>query len=246
MFRKVHRRGDLKMKILIYDDNENDTFSVIKLIDNYFLNKRINYEIVECTSTPSLFERINNCDLIFLDIEINEENGIEIGKEIRKRNSNVQIIIISNYSKYLIDGYKIQADRYFLKPIKHDEFNIEFENVIDHYLREYNGIFDKKIHKKKIYYKDIIYVEFIERKTKIHLSNSKEIITPYPLKYWEDVLKEENFFAKPHKSFIINFQYISGFSKTDIILITAETIPLSRHYKQSFDESYLDFLQREL
>lgn len=234
------------MKILIYDDNENDTYSVKNLIDNYFLNKPLPYEIVDCTSTSSLFENINNCDLIFLDIEINEENGIEIGKEIRKRNSDARIIIISNYSKYLIDGYKIQAERYFLKPIKQDEFNIEFENVIDRYLREYDGIFDEKILKKKIYFKDIIYVEFIERKTKIHLLNSKEIITPYPLKHWEDILKEEYFFAKPHKSFIINLQYISGFSKNNIILITAETIPLSRHYKQSFNESYLDFLQRGL
>lgn len=234
------------MKILIYEDNDNDTYSIKNLIDNYFLNKPINYEIVECTSTSFLFENIDNWDLIFLDIEINKENGIEIGKEIRKKNSDARIIIISNYSKYLIDGYKIQADRYFLKPIKQDEFNIEFENVINRYLKEYEGIFDEKIQKKKIYFKDIVYVEFADRKTKIHLLNSKEIITPYPLKYWEEILKEEHFFAKPHKSFIINLQFISGFSKSDIILVTAEVIPLSRHYKQSFNESYLNCLQRGL
>lgn len=183
------------MKILIYDDNKNDVCCVKNLIDNYFSNKTIDYEIIECDNTLFLLEHITKYDLIFLDVEINEENGINIGKEIRKRNSDARIFIISNYSKYLIDGYKIQADRYFLKPMKQDEFNIEFENVIDRYLREYDGILDEKIYKKKIYFKDIVYVEFIERKTKIHLLNSKEIITPYTLKYWEDIFKEEYFFA---------------------------------------------------
>lgn len=234
------------MKILIYDDNKNDVCCVKNLIDNYFSNKTIDYEIIECDNTLFLLEHITKYDLIFLDVEINEENGINIGKEIRKRNSDARIFIISNYSKYLIDGYKIQADRYFLKPMKQDEFNIEFENVIDRYLREYDGILDEKIYKKKIYFKDIVYVEFIERKTKIHLLNSKEIITPYTLKYWEDIFKEEYFFAMPHRSFIVNLQYISGFSKSDIMLMTAETIPLTRHYKQSFNNAYLNFLQRRL
>lgn len=233
------------MKILIYDDNKDDMIAIKKLIVTFFSDKYLKYDILECENTSFLLENIKNCDLVFLDVEINEENGIDIGKKIRKINYDVRIIIVSNYSRYLIDGYKIHADRYFLKPINQEEFNIEFENVIDYYIKEYDGFFDEKICKMKIYFKDIVYVEFIGRKTHIHLLNTKIIVTSYPLKYWEELF-ENHFFAKPHKSFIINLQYLSGFSKTDIILVTEDIIPLSRHYKQSFNISYLNFLQSRL
>lgn len=233
------------MKILIYDDNKKDVICIKNLIETFFSNKSMKYEIIECENTSFLFDHVKNCDLIFLDMEINHENGIDIGKEIRKINSDSRIIIVSNYSKYLIDGYKIQADRYFLKPIKQEEFNIEFENVIGRYLRDYKGIFDEKIGKNKIYFKDILYIEFIERKTKIHLLNSDEMITPYSLKYWEEKLSDD-FFGKPYKSFLVNLKYVSGFHRNDIVLTSNEIIPLSRYYKQSFNTAYLSYLQRGL
>lgn len=189
-----------------------------------------------------MLDNINHFDLVFLDIELSNENGITIGKEIRKINSDIRIIIYSSYSKYLIEGYKIQADRYFLKPISQEDFNIEFENVIYRYLKEYEGFYDKKICERKIYFKEILYIEFIDRKTQIHLLNSKKIITPYPLKYWEEKCIQQSF-SKPHKSFLINLRHISGFSNHNIILINTESLPLSKHFKKSFNEAYVNYLQ---
>lgn len=63
-------------------------------------------------------------------MEIHNEKGIDLGLELNKINHNCRIVITTSYSKYAIDGYKIHADRYFIKPINQLEFNLEMRAVI--------------------------------------------------------------------------------------------------------------------
>ena len=80
---------------------------------------------------------------------------------------------------------------------------------------------------------DILYIEFIDRKSTIHKLDGNTIITNCTLKYWYDKLNEFGF-AYPYKAFLVNLEYISAFKKNEIILINNESIPLSRHYKKEF------------
>lgn len=231
------------MKILIYDDTKEDIMSLCRCLESFFKSRGYDYKIDICENTDFLLNNLSNYDLIFLDVEINDENGINIGLKIRELNKDIKIIIISNYQKYLIDGYKVHADRYFVKPLSQREFDIDFENIVINYFQNYEGFYDINLQVNKIYYKDILYIDFFDRKTRVHFSNSKIIITSYPLKYWEEFIKDKSF-SKPHKSFIINLQHISGFTKNDVILINEELIPLSRHYKKEFDLDYMNYLHK--
>lgn len=178
-------------------------------------------------------------------MEIDEENGIDIGLELQEIKHDCRIIITTSYSKYAIDGYKIHADRYFIKPINQLEFNLEMEAVIKKYIKKTIGFYDSKISNHKIFIKDILYIEFVDRKSTIHKLDGNTIITNCSLKYWYDKLNEFGF-AYPYKAFLVNFEYISAFKKNEIILINNESIPLSRHYKKEFDQKYNDFLHETL
>lgn len=229
------------MKILIYEDNKNDALKLCQCIDNFFKTKKIKYEIRYCSNKDELLQNIESYDLMFLDVELGNENGIEIGKELLTKNIDCRIILTSNYSKYLIDGYKIHADRYFLKPINQEEFNIEMQSVIKRYFNNFLGIFNPKICKYKIYFKDILFIEHQNRKTYIHLLNAKVIECTYPLKYWLEKIADQPF-AQSHKAFIVNLNYISGYKNNHIILYNNVLIPLSRHFKNSFELSFKDNL----
>lgn len=233
------------MKILIYDDNEKDIENLIKCLQIFLYSKKIKYAIYTCDNTIQLLKEAETSDLVFLDIEIGNENGIEIGLKLKQLVNMPRIIITSLFSKYLIDGYKIHADRYFIKPIKQEEFNIEMENIIQNYFEQHIGITDLSISKSKIYLKDILYVEFKDRKTVLHFLTGTILSTPYPLKHWIDILCKYSF-GQPHKSFIINIKYISVITKQDIILINDELIPLSRHFKHEFNKHYMECLHRFL
>ena len=211
------------MKILIYDDNENDIKHLINCIDIFFKERKISYHIDICRNNDDLFKIIKNYNLLFLDIKINKDNGIDLGLKLQNIQHDCKIIITTNYAKYAIDGYKINAERYFIKPIVQEEFNIEMNTVIKKYLKNSLGFYDENIGKTKLYIKDIIYIEFIDRKATIHK------------------LKQYGF-AYPYKAFIVNLEYISSINKNEITLINGTTIPLSRYYKKEFENTYTNYL----
>ena len=231
------------MNILIYEDNIMDAEHLIHLINDLLDKEQIKYNIDTCPSSEFLFKNINKYDFLFLDIELHDENGIEMGKKLKTSAHNCRIIITSNFKKYLIDGYKINADRYFLKPITVDEFNVEMENELTQYNNRYKGFIDERISKNKIFFIDILYVETFDRKTKMHLVNGKTIETKLLLKEWEELL-DDDMFEKPHKSYIVNLNYISSISEKELYLTSNQPIPLSRNEKKQFKERYIDAIMR--
>lgn len=233
------------MNILIFENNDDDFNHLTSCIKNYFTKENINYHIHRCKNKEELLKTIQQYNLLFLDIELDEDNGIDLGMELKKSNHDCRIMITTNYAKYAIDGYKINADRYFIKPINQQEFNIEIDFVINKYNKDNIYFFDKNICNYKIYVKDIIYIEFINRKSVIHQINGKKIDTNCTLKYWYEKLNSLAF-AYSYKAFLVNLEYVVALYKNDLKMINDDIVPLSRHYKKEFETKYLDFLQDTL
>lgn len=127
-------------------------------------------------------------DFLFMDIELGSENEIDLGLKIRKKHKNCHIIITSNYTKYLIDGYKVKADRYLLKPISQELFDSEMAPVFREYYAENTTIYDEKISRYRIRLNDIMYIDFFDKNSYLVFDNGKKLKTPYPLYYWEEEL----------------------------------------------------------
>ena len=153
------------MKILVYDDNIDDIKQLENCITNFFNKINEEYKIAYCQTQKELFSLINSYDLLFLDIELSDENGIDIGLKLRKMKTDCLVIITTHYMKYAIDGYKIDAERYFIKPIVQSEFDIEMTHIMHKYYNNLLGFYDEKLSKNKIYFKNILYFEFFNRKT---------------------------------------------------------------------------------
>ncbi len=235
----------INVKILIYDDNLVDVKHLIECITNYFQKDNINSEIDICPDSLFLENNIYNYDFLFLDIELGQENGIQLGKIVKKKHKNCHIIITSKYKKYLIDGYSIKADRYLLKPISQNQFNIDFGSVFLEYYSETISIYDPKISKKRIYLKDILYIEYYDRHSVIKLTDKSEIITPYPLQYWIQKLDSYSF-GQCYRSYIVNCNYVVDVGKDYVLLINGEKIYLSRRLKKSFIQKWLESVQNSL
>lgn len=205
------------------------------------------YEVLHILNTLELFRHIYNSDFIFLDIELDEENGIDIGIKIKALNKNIKIIFATNFSQYSIDGYKAHADRYFLKPIDQNQFDTEMDTVIDDYILNNSNFVDAKITPDLIYYNDILYIEYINhsRKTILHMIGGKNYETIYTLKYWLDKTHDYPF-CQSYKSVIVNLNCISGFRKNDLLLINDETIPLSRNFKKTVFEANIKNLHKRM
>ncbi len=227
------------MKIAIFEDDSFDLKRLIECIQIVMENSSIPYNLIEINNKMELLEKIYCIDLLFLDIELEKENGIIIGKKIREYNKECKIVIISKFQKYLIEGYKINAERYFIKPIDIQEFKIEMKNILNEFFIQEQGFIDQKIVDKKLFIKNIIMIEFFDRHTILHCVNNEKYQTPYSLKYWLDKLKLYGF-SQCYKSFIINCQYVDYIDKIDVILLDGKKIPISRHFRDSFRRDFLN------
>lgn len=233
------------MKVLLCEDDKQDR-EILKERINTFLSKhKYKYELDECTSPKMLLDQAHVYDFLFMDIELGEENGIELGLKIREKHKDCHIIITSNYTKYLIDGYKIKADRYLLKPINQEQFDIEMTPVFREYYAENMTIYDEKISRYRIRLNDIVYIEFLDKNSYLVFNNGKKLKTPYPLYYWEERLLKD-YFVRCYKSILINLNYVDTVVKNDIILVNKQKVPVSRFYHKQFEEKWLENIQRML
>ena len=73
----------LMINILIYDDNQKDIGQLLQCIEKFFIEVNLQYQVHICKNKPDLLQNIKKSDLLFLDMEINEENGIDIGLELQ-------------------------------------------------------------------------------------------------------------------------------------------------------------------
>ncbi|MEI3401927.1 MAG: LytTR family transcriptional regulator DNA-binding domain-containing protein [Clostridia bacterium] len=141
---------------------------------------------------------------------------MRVAHEINKMNNNYKLCLVSNYSEYLKDGYRVKADRYFTKPIDQNEFDMDMDDILKDFILENSYIIDTKVCKEKIMIKDILYVEILARKTYVHTKTNK-YVTNYTLLHWKEVLKDY-YFSQPHKSFYVNLQNIDDYDNHQIYL----------------------------
>ncbi|MEG1313567.1 MAG: response regulator, partial [Bacilli bacterium] len=100
------------LRVAICDDLLTDLENASKMVDNLLYSLNIEYEIEKYSNGRALLNSKISFDLILLDIEMDEINGIDVAREIRKYNNDSKIIFITNSTNYLQIGYTVRADRY--------------------------------------------------------------------------------------------------------------------------------------
>jgi two-component system, LytTR family, response regulator LytT len=184
--------------------------------------------------------------LIFLDVQMPDLTGTEFARII---NSDCKIIFTTAYEKYAIEGFKLEAVDYLLKPFGYEEFLlsaqkarklIELEQKSVAQIEANNEfLFLKSEYKiRRINFNDILYIEGLKDYVKVYLrSEAKPILSISTLKALESKLPEDKF-MRVHRSFIVNLEKINTIDRSRIVF--GETyIPISDQYNDRFRE-YLD------
>ena len=231
------------LRVAICDDEKKD-IDIVKEYTVHLLDSlNIAYEIETFCDGFQLLDSIMSFDLMLLDIEMNQVNGIEIARKIRTYNRDTKIIFITNSREYLRIGYTVKADGYFFKPLDKIEFNYEVSNILKEDMMDHKFLLDKRISPYKLYINNILYIEYFNRKTIVHLHDS-HISTSLTLKEWHALLGDY-YFSQCHKAFIINLRQISKLKSDAVVLANEEEIVLSRKYKIEFKSDYFNSIGEE-
>ena len=187
--------------------------------------------------------RDNPVPLLFLDIQMPELSGVEFAKILPK---DTKIIFTTAFPQYALEGYKVNALDYLLKPISYEDFLRATEKAQDWYnilqKREaYNYdriMFIKSEYKLlRVCFDDILYVEGLKDYVRICLKNGEKIMSLMSMKKLEDYLPHPEF-LRTHRSYIVHMPEVRSIDRFRIVFGDV-FIPISDNYKEEVQQ-YLD------
>lgn len=230
------------MRIAVCDDEMAFVESVKRHLMFYSQEHNIEFDIHIFTKSNDLLNSKEKFNIAILDVEIPGCDGIEIGKRLRERNKHIVLMYITAHKKYLDAALNLNAARFFEKPIDSQRF---YKGLTDAIERIDNSTIqfylkDGKI-TERINAQDIIYVETEKRKSRIVTIN-KEYHSNHHINFWKESLSS-TVFISPHKSFIVNFNYITRYERDRIILDDKYEIPIARNKQAFFYKKFLNFME---
>ena len=203
--------------------------------------------VTECQSAIEAKEILNNenIDAIFCDINMPDLNGMDFVKSL---STPPLIVFTTAYSEYAVEGFKVDAVDYLLKPFGLDDFK-RAANRLQERLEvrqqepattivssEDDSIFVKTDYRVvKIAISDIRYIEGMSEYLKIHLESlPKPIVTLLSMKKMEEFLPTH--FMRIHRSYIINLKKIQEVNKNRVIMDSETFLPIGDNYKDAFND----------
>lgn len=193
----------------------------------------------------------NDIDIVFLDIQIPQLNGIEFARIIP---ADTRIIFTTAYSDYAVEGFRVNALDYLLKPVSYEEFLAAAGRALAWYEMKHQSdssklqsqvsspekageyIIVKSEYKLvQVRIADILYIEGLKDYVKIYVEGSeKSIMTLLSMKALEQTLPSD-LFMRVHRSYIVNLSRIKVIERNRIIFGRTQ-IPVSESYKDTFAE----------
>lgn len=228
------------INIAICDDEYDDCMLLKKYIEEYITDYEIDYSISVYLTGKDLLSSSKKFDLIFLDIIMDDLDGIDIARYYKNKQSKQKIFFISSSNAYLKEGYRVQAVRYLTKPIDKEELFEDLSEILKQTIRDSQYIYDEAIPTQKIYLSDIRYIEVMGRNSYVHTSD-KIYHSKKQLKVWLKELELYHFY-RIHNSYLVNIEYVYDIKFDKVILKDGCELPLSRTYQKNFKDDYYNYL----
>lgn len=185
-------------------------------------------------------------DLMFLDIQMPQQNGIDFLTQLGDQSPKV--ILTTAYPNYALQGFELEVVDYLLKPISLERFQQALDKVCKHLEVEQKAErFDQQqqakaqfimVHSEhkhhKIFLKDIIYIESMKEYVRYHTEQGR-IIELNSMKQLEKTLPKENF-IRIHRSYIVATEQIQSYQNGNLILKAPLELPIGKTYKKSILE----------
>ena len=234
----------MKLKTIAIDDEP----LALRLVSDY-VSKTPFLELVGAFDNPLDaidFLSTQSADLIFVDIQMPDLTGIEFARSLENA---PKIIFTTAYEKYALEGFKLNAIDYLLKPFSYEEFlkaaqkarkQSELEaSVLPTIEANSQFLFLKSEYKiRRINFNDILYIEGLKDYIKVYTTGEdKPVLSLNSIKSLEQKLPEDQF-MRVHRSFIVNLNKIDTIERSRIIF-GKTYIPVSDQYRDKFQE-YLD------
>lgn len=195
----------------------------------------------ELLSHPGL-----HADIIILDIQMAQLNGIETARQLRQRKEPFLLIFITSLNGYELNGYDVHAFGFLKKPLQPGKLHILMQDALERLAEEHGKIIELKrgMETDYINIRDILYIEVYNHNICVVLPNSR--VEYYAkLRDMEAQLTSHGFF-RCHKSYLVSCSHIRTLRQTELVMENGEPIPISRNRRTAFLNFFTKYARKFL
>lgn len=234
------------MQIAICDDDTGCCSQLEKWLYAYGRKENINLQIEVYYTSEKLLEQIEAqdwFDVIFLDIELPEKTGVDIGREIRKyrESTDVSIIYISGKTKYCMDLFELEPLNFHHKPLEREKIIKDMDKISR---RCDAGRRVLKYRKgritKGIFLRDIVYMEANGKQVEVLTSSGERIPIRDSLNQLErEVCKYH--FCRSHRSYLVNISYVERYWRRKLTMKNGDVISVGEKYAEGLKNALIAY-----
>lgn len=234
------------LKILICDDEKAIVEKINKLLSKFEKKNSIKFDTESYISSKTVLNTSKLYDIAFIDIEMPDINGLQLAIELKKRNPDIIIMVITSFHGYLDKAMRIQVFSYLSKPVEKNRFFENLSEAIVSYQKICKVItVESKDHVFKVKTKDILYIENKKRGSIIKTKTGTFETIKKPIE-WLEIINQPNNFVFSHESFLINLQNVIDFDRKDVTLTCDEdttiTVYMAQRKYTKFKQAFYNFL----
>lgn len=232
------------IKFAICDDEPSMTEEISAGLSEYMdENQIMDYHISTFSDGDSLLDSDSDFDLIFLDIQMKQPDGIETARRLRQRGDQCLLVFVTVLKECVFDAFEVQAYDYLVKPLDERRFKKMMDRAIAFLMQKAADsiIIQRGNSCEVILLSQIVYCEVMGRKVYIHLWEGKIISYYERLENLER--RVDGRFFRCHRSYLVNLNYVCGCSEGRIRLRQGGEIPVSRLREGDLRQALLRYMK---
>lgn len=231
------------MKILICDDEQQYVDELKIHIENFMQSRVADFTIDTANNPQAVADSNEIYQLAFLDIQMDELNGISLAKILKERNNKIVIFFVTSHNDYQDEAMDLRAFRFFEKPFNADRLYSGLEKAMEYIDESYVDFYAWTDNEhKQILVDDVIYVERGNRQVTL-VTTKGNFITRESFDEWCAIL-QNSFFYRVHKSFIVNLHYVTGYKYSELYVQNNVRIPIASRRQTDFHKFWFAYLRR--
>ena len=212
------------------------------LVDYMKEKSTTNYSVSSFSDGRALLERVGSFDVIFLDIQMEQLDGMETARLLRQRGVHSLLIFVTVLKECVFDSFQVETFDYLLKPLDSARFHQTMDRVLRS-LRQRTAedlVIQRGTGCEIVRFSDIVYCEVLGRKVYLH-KNDGTVIDYYDK--LEDLERRvDGRFFKCHRSYLVNLGYVRGCQDGQVLLPQGERIPVSRLRERELTQALLRYM----
>lgn len=232
------------MRIAIVDDFAPERETLRVRLQNQLARLALQAEISEFESGSEFLSAAgkNRFNLVFLDIYMENENGIDTAKALRQFDKDCLLVLTTSSMDHALDGFRVRAVHYLVKPYSDKELSDLFDEIINRLPTPSKYIeVNAAGSTVRLRFSEIMYAEHYRHQIYIYTADGKNTVIRQTFREFTESLSDDCFFPC-NRGIIVNLKYVEDFDGSDFIMKNGKKLPVSRALSKAARLAFGDFL----